>query len=322
MSRVADPVILSCGEALIDFLPHRMGAVAAYRPAPGGSLYNVAVGLGRLGVPAGFLGGLSSDFFGDMLLQGLAASGVSDAYVARLERPSTLAFVSLDTDEPHYAFYDEGAADRSWTGAADVALAPTVRALHFGSLALLREPAASAYESLLLRERARGRLLSLDPNIRAAMVRDEPAYRARLDRAIAAADVVKVSAIDLDWLAPGADAARVAAGWLERGPSLVVLTRGGRGPVAYRAGGTIEERAAPAQVVDTVGAGDSFMAGLLAFLAGAACLAPDALRALPAEGLREGLRYASRVAAFTCGRAGADPPWRHELDGETPLAAP
>lgn len=307
-------MILCCGEALIDFIPGRTAdGEGAYVPSPGGSVYNVAVGLGRLGVETGFLGGVAADFFGDMLVERLAESGVSERYIARLARPSTLAFVTLGQDEPEYAFYDEGAADRMWTLRDAPAIDEAVHALHFGSISLLREPAASAYADLMRAEKGR-RVISLDPNLRPGLVKDEAAYRALLGELIGLADIVKISAADLEWWAPGQAIEAVAQGWLEEGARLVVVTRGARGASAYWPGGSHEEASRPvAQIADAVGAGDAFMSGLLGGLQREGALGLAALAEPSAEAIQAAMALAVRVAAVTVSRKGANPPTAAEL---------
>lgn len=306
-------MIVSCGEALIDFLPGTdRENRPCYRPANGGSPYNVAIGLGRLGVPAGFLGGISTDFFGNALVRGLDESGVSTAYVERLERPTTLAFVSLDEEEPQYAFYDAEAADRHWSPAGGTPLGEDVHALHSGSLALLREPAADRLTSLMAGEKGR-RFLSIDPNVRPAMVKDTDVYRRRLEPLIATADLVKVSMADLAWLEPGRTTEAVAGNWLARGTGLVVVTRGSRGASAFGHAAQAHRPARPIRLADTVGAGDSFMAGLLCALEDRGRLVSSAITGLGEAELGDVLEFAAEVAALTCGRPGADPPWRAEM---------
>ena len=306
-------MILVSGEALMDFLPARSDAgEPAYLPRPGGSPYNIAAALGRLGVPTGFAGWISIDFFGDMLIANLRASGVSLDYLERREQPTTLAFASLDQAEPAYAFYGTEADDRHWDLLAAL---PTgaIRAVHVGSLALVREPAAAAYEGLLGRARAAGLAVSLDPNIRPEHITDADGHHARLHRLAALAHVVKLSRADLGWIAPGAAEAEYAAGLLRAGASLVAVTAGADGATAYGRAARAHCPAEPVRVVDTVGAGDAFMAGLLAGLWDTGRLAPAALAELGEAELGRALRLAARVAALTCTRRGADPPWRREV---------
>ena len=287
----------------------------AYRPCPGGSLLNVARALGRLGIPTDMLCGISTDFFGDELVEGLRQSRVDARFVQRLDLPSTLGFVSLDRIEPSYAFYDAQAAERMWNAVPDQGALADVTALQFGSMSLIREPAASAYEALFLREAGGPRLVSFDPNIRPSLVSDESAYRARLQRLLSVADIVKISAADLDWLMPGAAHDDVAGSWLEGRASLVVITRGADGVMGWTRRGQAQARAIPTTVIDTVGAGDSFTAGLLAGLHDREVLTPAGLGDLSDMMLHEVLALGQQVASMTCSRRGADAPWRDELAG-------
>jgi len=307
-------MIVVCGEALIDLVPVTHGDEPAYVPRAGGSSFNVAMGLGRLGIPVGFLGRLSTDPFGQMLRRRLLADGVDCQLVRGGDEPSTLAIVHLEAGaEPVYAFHGEGTADRL-VRVEDLpaALPPQVTALHFGSISMVREPGATAFEALMRRERGR-RVLSLDPNVRPSLVGERSAYVDRLEGWVALADLVKVSQADLAWLYPATAPEVVAADWLARGPGLVVVTRGHGGAFALAAGGRVEVPGTPVLVSDTVGAGDAFTSGLLAWLHEGGWLDRARLREIPPAGLRAGLAYANRVAAITCTRAGAQPPTRSEM---------
>lgn len=308
-------MIVICGDALIDFLPVRLGAggQGAYLPVPGGSCRNIASGLGRLGAAVGFMGGLSTDFFGDMIAASLEADGVSLDHVARLPDPSTLAFVQIGEGEPHYAFFDAASAHRRWTRSASPALDAGVKALHVGSLTLIEPPVAD--EILALMREQKGRLvLSIDPNCRPTVTHDLPAYRARAAKMFALADIIKLSAADLDYLQPGADPDSVARGWIANGTSLVVLTRGGDGATAWIASGQVSVAARRIEVVDTVGAGDSFIAATLFQLDRMGFLASGGLARLGVVEAEAVLTFAVKVAAVTCSRAGANPPWLREIE--------
>jgi fructokinase len=306
-------MILCCGEGLIDFLP-RTGAdgKVLFEPCAGGSIYNVAVALGRLGVAAGYFGGLSTDLFGGMLREGLRLSGVDFSMAPVSDRPSTLAFVKLENGNARYAFFDEGSAGRMLTAADLPRLPASIKALHFGSFSLASEPCGSTYEALMTRESGRG-VIALDPNIRPTLIGDRQAYVARLGRSVAMADIVKLSEDDLAWLAPGTSFEALAADWLARGAKLIVLTRGASGASAISANASASVQAKPITVADTVGAGDSFSAALLAWLDEAGQLAKDKIAALTKDQLVAALDFASRAAAVAVSRPGADPPWRREL---------
>ena len=307
-------MILCHGEMLIDFIPtEARDGTLAYRPAVGGSPGNVALTLARLNVPTGFVGGLSTDFFGEQIASTLAANGVSMRYVSRLDRPTMLAFVDLKGEEPRYAFYDHESAPRNWRLEDMPPIAPDVNALHFGSLSLIRLPAANAFTEQMRREAGR-RIISFDPNIRASLVDDEPDYRARLNEIFHLADVIKLSGVDLAWIAPGEDIATLAAQWLAAEARLVLLTRGGEGATIFTRGGVSSRPAIPVKIADTVGAGDAIMGGLLAALNDRQALSRERLERLRETEVAEILEFALAVAAVTCSRVGADPPTRAELE--------
>ncbi len=307
---------LICGDALIDFLPQPISvggtALPDYRPVAGGSCFNLALGLGRLGVEAGFMGGLSTDFFGTFLAETLAKAGVSLRYAARMAEGTTLAFVRLGEDEPEYAFFDRQSALRLWHRAASPALGPEVRLLHIGSVALTEGPAADECAALFAAEKGR-RLLSIDPNCRPGLAADERAYRARLLALLAQADIIKLSVADLAFLLPGAASEEAARQWLGRGAALVTITRGAAGVSAFTKGSALHQPARPVAVIDTVGAGDSLMAGLLWQLEAAGRLSLARIGGLTGAELQAALAHAVVAAALTCGRRGADLPWAREM---------
>lgn len=306
-------MIVCCGEALIDFLPRKTAdGQPAYQPFNGGSIYNTAMALGRLGVPAAMFTGLSTDFFGDMLRDGLTASKVSLRYAKRWDRPSTLAFVKLSNGQARYSFFDDNSATRMLSLRDLPKFDPEVKALHFGSISLIPEPGGATLEALLKRESAK-RVISFDPNIRASMIKDRRTHLARLHRMIAMADVVKASDEDLAWMTGKDDAQAAASIWLKRGAKLVVITRGSKGVEAFTSSLALTRPATKVKVADTVGAGDTFTAGLLAALRKARVLDKKKLAAISEERLSDALAFAARAAAITCSRPGADPPWAHEL---------
>jgi fructokinase len=307
-------MILVCGEALVDLVPVPCGPETGYAPRAGGSSYNVAIGLGRLGVEVGFVGRVSHDRFGRMLRERLAANGVGLEYLLEGREPTTLAVVHLEADsEPEFSFYGEGTADRLIAeGDLPDAFPDRVRALHFGSISLVREPGATAFEACMRREHGR-RVLTLDPNVRPSLIPDREEYVERLEGWVALADIVKISRADLRWLYPERAPDDIARGWFALGPSLVVVTRGGQGASAFAASGSVEVGGVPATIADTVGAGDAFTSGLLTWLDEAGRLDRSALRGLAEAEIGQALRFANRVAALTCTRSGAEPPTRAEL---------
>ena len=307
-------MILSCGEALIDMLPRlSVAGEDAFAPYPGGAVFNTAIALGRLGAPSGFLSGISTDLFGEVLIGALAASGVDTAFAIRSARPTTLAFVKLTDGQASYAFYDENTAGRMITPDDLPALPDTVEALFFGGISLMVDPGGATYEALMAREAGSGRVMMIDPNIRPTFISDEPAYRARIGRMIGLSDIVKLSDEDLRWLEGRHGIAAGASALLARGPKIVFVTEGAAGAHAFTAAGSVFVAARAVEVVDTVGAGDTFNAGILAALHKAGALTKAGVTAPSEEVLRAALTLGTRAAAVTVSRAGANPPWAAEI---------
>jgi fructokinase len=306
-------MIVCCGEALIDFLPRKTEDGAdSYQPFVGGSVLNVAVALGRLGAPVGFFCGLSDDFFGAMIRESLAASKVDIALCPRTARPTTLAFVKLTNGNAQYAFFDEGSALRMLEEDDLPAIPAAVEAMHFGSIGLTAEPCGSAYETLM-RNESPDRLISFDPNVRPSLIKNRDGYIARIERMVAMSDIVRMSREDMEWLAPDASFEDVAANWLKRGASLVILTEGPDGARAIARRRSVFVRSIQVEVADTIGAGDTFSAALLARLHRQGKLGKRAVQSLSEADLTDLLSYAARAAAVTASRPGADPPWAHEM---------
>ncbi len=306
-------MILSCGEALIDMLPRQSTlGEPAFAPHAGGAVFNTAIALGRLGAPSALFTGLSTDLFGEVLTETLAASRVDTSFAARSNRATTLAFVKLVNGQASYAFYDEQTAGRMLTPDDLPALPQPLDALFTGGIYIGQEPAGSAYEALLKREAPRS-VTMLDPNIRTSFIPDEAAYRARVARMIALADIVKLSDEDLIWLEGAGETAALARGLLERGPKVIFITEGSKGATAYTAQHSVTVAAQKVTVADTVGAGDTFNAGVLAALHRAGMLTKAAIASAAPETLTAALTLGTRAAAITVSRAGANPPWAHEL---------
>lgn len=306
-------MILCAGEALIDMLPRETNAgEKAFAPYAGGAVFNTAIALGRLDAPVGFFSGISTDLFGDILMRPLEESGVDANYAHRSDRPTTLAFVTLKDGHATYAFYDENTAGRMLSDADLPEVPDSIEALFLGGISLVVEPCANAYEALLMRE-ADIRTIMVDPNIRPGFIKDEDTYRARLGRMIGKSDIVKVSDEDLIWLLGDGDIEDLARQLLIAGPALVCVTRGAKGVRGYFPGGTVSVSSRKVEVVDTVGAGDTFNAGLLAALHERGALGKDRVRNLSADDVEAALSLGTRAAAVTVSRAGANPPHRDEL---------
>lgn len=302
-------MILCCGEAVIDMLPTSANdGAAAFRPVTGGAAVNCAIALARLGHDAGFFGGLSTDQFGEMLQDGLRTEGIDLSRVTPIDAPSTVAFVHPGDGTQSFSFLDEGSAGRSLT---PMMLPPLdgVRAAVFGGISLIHKPAAGAFEALLLMMGPE-RLVLFDPNIRPALIGDqEEAYRTRLARMLPMADIVKLSDEDIDWLRPDPPEQL-----LQGRAALVVHSHGPGGVTLYSRHGTQHLPTSPVPVVDTVGAGDTFNAGVLAALEEQGLLSPSALARAEAGALNRAAALGIRAATFSVTRAGANPPTRKELE--------
>ena len=308
-------MILCCGEALIDMVAApSLDGPDGFVPHSGGAVFNTAIALGRLGARAGMLTGLSRDMFGDQLADALKASDVDTTHIIRSDRPSTLAFVKLEDGQASYSFFDENSAGRMIRAEDMPALTSDITALFFGGISLASDPSASAYTALLDRQGG-SRAVMIDPNIRPLFITDAEGYRRRMAAMIRQADIVKVSDEDLNWLnpAPLTQAEKISA-MLDTGPSVVIVTQGAEGAIATLADGTsIAVPAVKTNVVDTIGAGDTFNAGFLAKLSELGLLTPEALGTLDPDALRDAMTYGARVAAITVSRVGANPPWANEL---------
>jgi fructokinase len=306
-------MILCCGDTLIDMLP-RLSAAGepAFAPYVGGALFNSAIALGRLGAPAGLLTGLSSDFFGQMLGTALTESHVDTRFAHISDRPTTLAFVRLVDGHASYTFFDENSAGRMLYESDLPELDGSVEAMLFGCMTLIAEPCGSTYEALMRRERE-NRVMMLDPNIRGDFVPDKAAHMARMRRMIGLADIVKLSDEDLAWFGETGAEAEIAGRWLAMGPNLVAITHGAKGAKGYTERFEVSVPSPIVAVADTVGAGDTFNAGILASLSRMGLLTKEKIAELTEKDFTEALTFAARIASVTVSRAGANPPWAHEL---------
>jgi fructokinase len=307
-------MFLVCGEALYDlFMEPSAGFDLRFDGRIGGSPFNVAIGLARLGRKVALFGGLSTDFLGQRLAAALSADGVDTGFLLRKAAPTTLSLVGLTTDGvPDYVFYGRGAADRSVEATELPPLDGSVSALHFGSYSLAVRPTGDAFAALAARE-SRRRLISVDPNVRLNVEPDLDVWRARIAALAAQADLIKVSSEDLGALYPGRSPGAMAQEWLGGGVRLVVVTRGADGAVAFTGRDQVAIPGEPVTVVDTVGAGDSFQAALLCALDELGHASRAGLESLAEPALGRCLAFAGRAAAITCTRRGAALPRRREL---------
>lgn len=310
-------MILVCGEALIDlFVGSPSGAGLASDAVPGGSPFNVAIGIARLGGRVGFLSKVSEDFFGRYLVGRLAEAGVDTSFVVSSPLPTTLSVVATTPDgQPHYSFYGQGAADRSLLPSElPDNLPDVVSAIAVGSYTLAVDPVAAAIERLVERE-SRRRVISIDPNLRPGVIGDVAAWRPRFERLLGRCTIAKASVEDLEHLyGRGADVHAVAAEWRARGPRLIVFTRGDSGAIAFLGEAVIELPGRKVDVIDTVGAGDTFHAALLVSLDEQQLLRPEAIGAASPDAVARAVHFAITASSITCSRQGADLPTRADVE--------
>ncbi len=314
-------MFLSCGDALFDLFAGGSDnpAVIQLDGRVGGAPMNVAIGLSRLGQRVGFFSKVSRDIFGEKIMAHLANEGVDTRLIVRTDQLSTLAIVSLDAaGAARYSFYIENTADRSINAVElPTALPSEIKVIHIGgSYSTAIEPSASSFVGLVERERGR-RLISYDPNIRDSVAPDLDLWRARVAKLASMAHLIKASEEDLAKLYPGRSAEDAAGDWIAGGANLALVTLGGEGALGFTANGvSARVPGVKVKVIDTVGAGDTFQAATLDWLAREGRLSPDALASLTSQELPAMLTYAAKAAAITCSRRGADLPRAAELQGE------
>ena len=304
-------MILISGEALVDLIPDPEKD-GRYDAVLGGSPYNVALGLARLGAPAAFISRLSADANGESLAASLAAEGVDLSFVARDPRPTTLAFVMRGTAETgsRYAFYLDGTCyDGEWPFPAQ--WPAKARHLHVGSFAAVERHGAKVAEAM--RQAAPVASVSFDPNIRPFVTPDRAQVLARVEAEVALASIVKASEEDLAWLYPDRGVEDTLRVWAALGPRFCIATLGGEGALAYLGAERLEIAPRRVAVVDTVGAGDSFMSSLLFAMDRDGALGAGAGKPTR-EKLAAWTDFAARASALTCARKGSNPPTLAEVE--------
>ena len=307
-------MLMVCGEALMDvFSQGATPTGLALDARVGGSPFNVAVGLARLNQPVALLASISTDFLGERLMQSLMAEGVDTLAVQRVDQSTTLSLVGLNAEQvPSYAFYGGHAADRQLSSAALRQLPQRLQAIHLGSYATVVEPVAATLR-LLVEQSFHHTLISLDPNVRLNVEPDVEVWQTYLRWMLPRTHLLKISDEDLALLLPGVSHTAFAEQALGHGVKLVVVTGGAKGAWGWNARTQAHVGRVAVDVVDTVGAGDTFQAAMLAWLAQHDLLSPEGLESLACESLYELLLYCANAAAITCSRRGADMPRLHEL---------
>ena len=289
-------MIICCGESLIDMISiANAGNESVFAGLTGGAIFNTSIALGRLDVPVGLISGVSTDLFGEKIKKDLTESNVNIKLLIRNEKPTTLAFVDVKNGQANYIFYDENSAGNSIHYSDFPNIPKIATTLCFGGISLCTEPAASAYEKLFIQE-IKNKVLFLDPNIRSTFISDEISYRKRLNKMISSSDILKVSDEDLDWI--------VASGSSINEKIEKLHNLGAK---------VINLPAQKVNVIDTVGAGDTFNAGFLAKLSKLKLLSKSNIKNLSSKQISMALEYGIKAASITVSRKGANPPLLSEI---------
>jgi fructokinase len=308
-------VIVIGGEALVDLVP----GDGSLRAMAGGGPFNTAIALSRLEVPVGFLGSISRDAHGEMLVEQLVDSGVDMSLVRRSDAPTARALVHRQRDGgDEYSFEVRGTSLADLSPRDLPTLPEDAWAVHVGTLALALDPPAAAYEALVHRETERRQII-LDPNVRPAIFGDVAAYRRRFERLVQLADLVKLSEDDAAWIYPGLRVDKVIELILGFGPRVVAVTRGKNGAVAASGDVFVDVAGIPVAVVDTIGAGDTFGAAFIAALVEEGAFGPQSSRPIDEPVLARAVAYAVAASTITCTRTGAVPPSRDEIQAQLPV---
>ena len=308
-------MIICCGESLIDMISvANAGNESVYAGLTGGAIFNTSIALGRLDVPVGLISGVSTDLFGEKIKKDLTESNVNIKLLIRNEKPTTLAFVDVKNGQANYTFYDENSAGNSIHYSDFPNIPKIANTLCFGGISLCTEPAASAYEKLFIQE-IKNKVLFLDPNIRSTFISDEISYRKRLNKMISSSDILKVSDEDLDWIVTSGSSINEKIEKLHNlGAKLIIVTKGAEGVAAYvKNKKVINLPAQKVNVIDTVGAGDTFNAGFLAKLSNLKLLSKSNIKNLSSKQISMALEYGIKAASITVSRKGANPPLLSEI---------
>jgi len=318
-------MILCIGEAVIDMFHKQLPEQyvnypkEVFYPLPGGCSYNTSIAIGRLGVPAAFLGRISNSFFGEIQVNRLRENNVRVDLLLRCEQNPILAFIKTEKGrQPQYAFYDEGTADRLLSIEEIPALPSDTTCINFGSISMVMEPIASTIEAVIMKE-AQNKVIAFDPNIRPFMIKDRDAYIKRFIKWAGFCTIAKISSEDFEYIFPGIKPLEALHNMIDLGTRLAIVTLGPEGAIALlkRDDGSIIKIQSPAarveNVIDTVGAGDTFQGAFLAWLETRGKMSHNGISGLNETELYDALVFANKAAGFVCLQHGAEPPTMEEI---------
>lgn len=307
-------MILCCGEALIDMIPYELeDKQKTYIPKVGGSIYNTAIALGRMGAKPFFLGAISSDVFGEMILKELKESKVNTSLCLNSAFNTTFAFANIKNGTTTYTFIDENSANKNINLKDIVTLPKNISTLYIGGISLMSEPNGSEIENFINKE-SKDKVVFFDPNIRPNLIKNKSLYMKRFENILLQSDIIKVSDEDLQWLYPDEDEDDICNMWLKKGLSIVVLTKGSIGALLKSKHHEVFSKGKKVDVVDTIGAGDIFNAAFIFSLSKNNTLDKQDIKDVSAKTLLDSLDFANKVACISVSRVGSNPPTLEEVD--------
>jgi fructokinase len=315
-------MILCVGEAVIDMIRSSVtGMGEVFLPFPGGCSYNTSIAISRLGVPSAFLGRLSTNFFGEMQIKRRRENNVRDDLIIRRDQNPVLAIIKVEEGkDPQYAFYIEGTVDKDFSKEEMPPLPSDTSCIVFGSISMAMEPIASTIESLIINEAAKKKtVIAFDPNIRPFAIKDRDAYMKRFEKWIAASTIAKISSEDFEYIFPGIAPEAALQKIINRGARLAIVTLGPQGSMAMlkRGDGSVTKVSAGGihvpNLVDTVGAGDTFHGAFLAWLETRGKMSYNGVVSFSERELCDALVFANKAAAIVCSRHAAEPPFLGEI---------
>ncbi|MGB1226733.1 MAG: carbohydrate kinase family protein [Poseidonibacter sp.] len=307
-------MIICCGEALIDMIPSNLeNGETAFIPKIGGAVLNTSICLGRLGADVAFLGAVSKDLFGEMILEELEKSKVNTSLCDFTSHYTTLAFAKIAYGTTTYTFFDENSSNKNLSLKNVVLDDKEVDTLYVGGISLMSEPNGTEIENFISKESS-SKVVFFDPNVRPSFIENRSIFIQRFENILAQSDIIKISDEDLDWLYPDTSFEDIYKNWLEIGVSIIVLTKGSEGAIIKTKKHEVFVKAKKVSVVDTIGAGDIFNGALLFSLSNNNNFLKKELVNIDEEALEESLKFANKVAGISVGRIGANPPFIEELN--------